>query len=892
MKVSAITPHSVRYNAVPSLKIQEIPTESAKPAIPIMRISFKGNPDKNPGQIAAYATENNFLGGIYKAGGLGDVAEALPEAIAEHGKTVTNKDIDIRTFLPYHSFDNNEGKIYVLKAESAENIKNNPNYKPTRGNDFFLVDSDYKLKNGESFALITEARDGNKVDRYFLLKDANLKGSVERVAMDSFAMENIPYRVFEVDTNGARKDKMYVIHTPEVASGKSSYGIYQKYRTQLNNGSSAYGGSTAYGGRVGIEKKNNIFYSGRVAGDMFYTEQVRAMEEALEKMSSNPGGKFNPQNIILNDRFGYEMLSDAIQKQKSGNKYYEGMRYVPIFHNIGRSYQGCYMNPIDFFKVVATRKDLENLKASPHFSQIESLSKKIAEGKATGEECLKVYNFFKSYFPKYLDSEGLFNMTMIAIDMAEENPGNCVPGNVSKYFGKETRDMATEDIAKGLTQQLKGIENKTVDVVNGAKPANMATGKQDGFFGTGTLNEIFKDTNDPRKYTPYLSSDSPEVIYEAKASNKKNLINIIADAASNLDNDNDAVAKVFFNDTKISAIRGADKDLALTLGGFSKFKEGDILFTTWGRPDPQKGLPITLEAFEALLKDESVPLEIRKHCKLLLGAGGGNDAFREGHSEWTAIKEAVQRIEGIESGGQKGIFKGNVCYVNGLFPNRIANCADLAIFTSRYEPCGITPFESYAAGTPVLSIKTGGAPDFIKPGKTGMLTDEPFMLSAEKLGLAADTPYEDLDKARKNHSSKQIAQKLKEYLKSLDDNTFADKQKTYIENCLQEKVEWHNNNSYNEGKSALDLYLNSKLHTKDNNIPIEIKSDARGTFDETVFRGGKPGNEGGKWFARNKKLAIGAVCILALAGLGYKLVGKSSKTEKKDKEEKHLSAIG
>ena len=124
MKVSAITPHSVRYNAVPSLKIQEIPTESAKPAIPIMRISFKGNPDKNPGQIAAYATENNFLGGIYKAGGLGDVAEALPEAIAEHGKTVTNKDIDIRTFLAYHSFDNNEGKIYVLKAESAENIKN------------------------------------------------------------------------------------------------------------------------------------------------------------------------------------------------------------------------------------------------------------------------------------------------------------------------------------------------------------------------------------------------------------------------------------------------------------------------------------------------------------------------------------------------------------------------------------------------------------------------------------------------------------------------------------------------------------------------------------------------------------------------------------------------
>ena len=99
-------------------------------------ISFKGNPAKKPHQIAAFATESNFLKGIYTAGGLGDVAEALPEAVANHGKSITGKEMDMRTFLPYYSFDDNLGRVYVARNGIEEKIKNKTSltyYKNKRG---------------------------------------------------------------------------------------------------------------------------------------------------------------------------------------------------------------------------------------------------------------------------------------------------------------------------------------------------------------------------------------------------------------------------------------------------------------------------------------------------------------------------------------------------------------------------------------------------------------------------------------------------------------------------------------------------------------------------------------------------------------------------------------
>ena len=117
MKVNAVTSS---YVTIAPKSLREVvrttpPVPTDKPLTNFTVLSFKGNPAKKPNQIAAYATESNFLGGIYKAGGLGDVAEALPEAIGNHGKEVIGKGVDIRTFLPYYSYDGNDGEIYVAK---------------------------------------------------------------------------------------------------------------------------------------------------------------------------------------------------------------------------------------------------------------------------------------------------------------------------------------------------------------------------------------------------------------------------------------------------------------------------------------------------------------------------------------------------------------------------------------------------------------------------------------------------------------------------------------------------------------------------------------------------------------------------------------------------------
>ncbi len=902
MKISAIgtVPEYQLQKASRSATAKSVVMNEQTNQIPLLHISFQGNPSKKPHQIGAFATESNYLGGIYCAGGLGDVAEALPDSIGIHGEEVAGKKIDMRTFLPYYTMDDNLGRIYVLRAESVEKAMKGEQL--TRKDDFILVDQNYKLKEGERFALITQLEDSQKVKKYHLLNDVNINGTVERMSDKTLDMEKVPYRVFEVDTMGKRKDRMYLIHTYEHGKGKSSYGVFRNHAKKAATATTAYGGaSTAYGGASTAYGGSSTAYGGSAnpanremhylaskTDDMFYTEQLRAYQDIVMegKMDNAVHGNYNPQNHMFHDRFCYSALTDITQKANKGNKNYQGLKFVEILHNPGAGYQGKYGNPLDFFRIVATNDDLAKLKANEHYNKINEIAQKIENGGATREESTQLYRFFKPYFSKLMDTEGLFNMTMLAVRMTDENPQNSNIGNVSRNYGKESRNLDMVDIAKGLTQPLIDIESKTIDVVNGERQANMKPDKMGEFFGTGSLNQVLKT-----KYKPFKPTDAPDKIFKAKAENKKTVINEIAAATKKLSTDSDAVAKVFFSQGKIDAIRkqaaANEPNLPLTIGGLSEFKQGDLLFTSWGRPDSQKGLPITLEAFEAMLKDESIPLETRKHCKIVMGAGGGNDAFSGNNAEWKAIKEAMDRIANIEAGGQKGIFKENALYVNGLFPNRIANCVDLGIFTSRFEPCGITPFESFATGTPVISIKTGGAPDFITAGKTGFLTQDPFMLNPEKLGLTANASEEAIDKARKEHSAKQVAEQIKAYLEPIKNNTWEAKQKEFIKNCLAEKIEWHNNNAYNGGKSALEVYLKDKFNIVDNNLPDTYASDMRGEFDNSAFA--SKGKGAGKGLSKGSKWAIAIGALAALAGVGYTGYKKgwfspSFKKQKQDEE--------
>jgi hypothetical protein len=148
------------------------------------------------------------------------------------------------------------------------------------------------------------------------------------------------------------------------------------------------------------------------------------------------------------------------------------------------------------------------------------------------------------------------------------------------------------------------------------------------------------------------------------------------------------------------------------------------------------------------------------------------------------------------------------------------------------------------------------------------------MLSAKKLNLPENTPYEALDEARVEHCATDTANVIKQYTQSIEDKTFEAKQKEYMKNCLNEKIEWHNNNKYNGGKSALELYLKEKFRTQDNEVGTAIRTNARGEFDNAAFTGKKykAGKLGEMLHdlvkGRGKMIAGASLGAVALAGFG------------------------
>jgi glycosyltransferase involved in cell wall biosynthesis len=54
--------------------------------------------------------------------------------------------------------------------------------------------------------------------------------------------------------------------------------------------------------------------------------------------------------------------------------------------------------------------------------------------------------------------------------------------------------------------------------------------------------------------------------------------------------------------------------------------------------------------------------------------------------------------------------------------NQFRFIADCAVFPSLYEPFGIVVLENFAARVPVVVSDTGGFPEIVRHGKTGVVT--------------------------------------------------------------------------------------------------------------------------------------------------------------------------
>lgn len=750
-------------------------------------ISFTG---KNLSQFASYAPENKRYKAIeYNQGGLGVVAHEAPESWRKL------EGADVRDFSPYHSY-NADGGIRIVKLEKRQGkyLDKYPekNFFSAKQNETLEEVSKRLNLEGEELAyVIQQAPDKSGYSKIIKLEDTGIKGAFTRPSDKSiFEPQVINYRLFkavdiQAPTLKDEKNAAYFIHTPGTAQFKTAYG-------SVNSAYSTYGTQ----GEVPVENYKIV------SSNVMYADNNRAFVEIMPKLNTPSHGNYNPANWWLHDRPAFMVLNAAANKSYFGDAYYNGLKAHGTFHNPGRDYQGAESNPFEFFRMVAEKEDIERLQKHP---QAETLKKIEAKWNiATDEERKFAYQIMDQFLMPFKDELGTYNITMTPVAGVKSNPMNFSAGTVSINYGNEMKSPNTPDIAKFMTNKLAEIN--TINITNGSTPANLKLNDASADFCQ--KDEINGITKLKTGYTPYeykpvikngkIVSDNIDEIIKAKKSNTKWLLDSIGDAFDR--GGQTAVKKMFCSDKQMEKGAGV-------IGHLSKYSEGDILLMGWGRPDRQKGYPSTFQALLEFLKDPNIPQETKLHTKLLVGAGVWDKNARD----YNWVKDIIRQIEELDG----GIYKGNACYVNNFFSNRLVSCATYSIFTSRSEPCGITPLESFASGTPVISTKTGGAPDFIKTTR-GYLTENAYMRNIEELNIdskeLAGKYSEELENAIDAKRMYANASELKRCIAAAtaDYNIGTGKLSKYaqmVRDSISQKIDWHENAAYNGGKSANERYM-------------------------------------------------------------------------------------
>ena len=756
---------------------------NSEPLGPIVRISFKGN-EKNYAQFASIAPEDKGMGiPEYNRGGLAVVAQEAPDSWAKNLKA------DVRTFLPYHSYNNPNGGIKVLKVPYGQDGKPLTSADPSL---FKTKPVDYVLEDGEKF-VIQSAPNGGKSKYVVLERLDDIKGSVSRISDRALKEETIGYQLFKaILPNKGKGVTRYIMHTQEMAKFPQAY----------DGNSGAYGAYGAYSNKgVAGAYSTGAYHAG--TSDGFYADNARAIADALPKLNTEKHGFYNPANIWAHDRVAFPIINEVANRSAAGNKYYNGLRMHGTYHNPGRAYQGVYDDALQFLRIVgSSNDDLKAIQSHPAYDRIKEIDEKRLKGTVTKEEIQEASELLDPILGRFKDSKGTYNLTKIPLVSTMVNPHNTSSGTVSQYYGKEMMNHNSYDIAGGLTDDFASV--RTINITNGSTPANLRIDDESANFGRGN-NGLTANKAGFTTYKPVIENGeikNIDEILKAKENNKRWLLDLIGNA----DKGDGKLERLFFSEEQLSGKRPSS-----VVGQLSPYQEGDRLFMGWGRPDPQKGFPTTFEGFLKYLQDPTVSEETKKHTKLIVGAGA--DTWQKDARDWKNIQKLIDKIQKLDNGK----YRGNVMYVNGLFPNRLVACADFSCFTSVFEPCGITPFESFSSGTPVISTNTGGAGEFVfnydatkgaVNSETGFLTEGPYLRNPEALGITQEqlkddkTAFRIVDDARRAKTSDEVAECFKQAV-SLDTKNY----RQMSINAFLQKVDWHENAAYNGGVSANTRYM-------------------------------------------------------------------------------------
>jgi alpha-maltose-1-phosphate synthase len=144
-----------------------------------------------------------------------------------------------------------------------------------------------------------------------------------------------------------------------------------------------------------------------------------------------------------------------------------------------------------------------------------------------------------------------------------------------------------------------------------------------------------------------------------------------------------------------------------------------------GRITRQKGVPVLLRA-----ASELVP-----QAQLVLCAGQADTPELEA--------EVTGLVEGLRT-GRNGRARSGVVWIPEMLPKReviqLLTHATVFAIPSIYEPLGIVNLEAMACGTAVVGSRTGGIPEVVADGQTGLLVPpgEPGPLAAALNALISD----------------------------------------------------------------------------------------------------------------------------------------------------------
>ena len=826
----------------------------------ISYITFTGG-SKNINQILSLPYENKATGlpEDYQ-GGLGVVTAEAPESFRK------NEGLDVRSIMPFHEYNNPKGGYKFVYLKDVKRTKDGKLPEQIEAKWFLSGDPGQTLEefakahnfDPKNLRYVIQSepngKDADSLSKYCIIEPTSAKGEFERMSdIDIGKTQTVRYHLFKIAKENPSYNKL--ADTPN----------YWMYTTELAKIPKPYSyGPEGHGG---------------VNSEIINSDFCRAVIKAGEQMNTEEFGNFNPASIWGHDRPVAAVFSHIADESARGNSFYNGTISHFTMHNPRRPYQGTTDDPFAFARMLFTPEDVEKIKNHPQYELLQNFNAK-GWNNLTEVEKNFVRKAFDPYIGQFKDFFGTYNITKIAIVAKKVNPNNSSIGTVSPNFDRQMKNP-NMDVAPGLGADLREIE--TISPLNGSTPASLGLDNNTGDFGRGnnTLSAE-KSGFTPLKYNGHN-------IEEIIANREKNAVwftNILKKAEQK---GQQALNKVFYNDLQIEQGRSV-------FGSLANFKKGDMLVVGWGRPDEQKGFPITLMGFKKFLMRDDVPAEIKQRVNLQIG--WGDLPFDKNSREWKLIHDTFNEIQNLENGA----YKGSLMLADGRYPNKLVGCATHGIFTSRDEICGITPFESKAGGVPYLATAAGGPVDYTNK-ENGWLTKTAPEMNPTFDKLSWDTPADKIDDARIARASDEVS----DCLKQMAEEYFNDKP-SYIAKCkknIEEEFDWHNNDEFNGGKSANKMYSNDIWHidegweardkTQMKRLVGASEEDLkRGIIDntaETVKKETAKVVENAKKEVTNVKnkwvkTAVGAgVAVVALSTAAYMYMKKHGKKQTQPKTE-------